>query len=334
MGLETTNFITGLNVSWPLAGDLKSQGDDHLRLLKTVLTLTFPTASRPYYFPTVESSTAAMILDATDQNNIIIIDVTAGDVPVTLPSTLTANDKGWQCQIVKNTGPVWNGIVVSPASGLIYSSVGPTTTIRIERYIEPAVFTWTGTTWMCYKPGAPIGSSMNWDITALPPGYRPADGTTYSTTTLAEYAVIRGNGTTPDKRGRVEAGVDGGVGRLSVAYFGAPAVLGAVGGAEATVAGQNHMPPHFHGVSISDPGHAHGVSGGFVGGTSTFSRPQTTVADASIPIGSANIAINAALTGVRCNSGNGLDTTDTRGSGQPLTNVQHTYVTNKLIRVC
>lgn len=43
MGLETATFISGLNANNPVgATDPKSQGDDHLRLIKTTLLNTFP----------------------------------------------------------------------------------------------------------------------------------------------------------------------------------------------------------------------------------------------------------------------------------------------------
>jgi hypothetical protein len=42
MGLETTTFLDGLNNSWPLGTDPGPQGDDHLRLIKSVLKDTFP----------------------------------------------------------------------------------------------------------------------------------------------------------------------------------------------------------------------------------------------------------------------------------------------------
>lgn len=37
MGLETATSIAALNSAWPLGTDLKSQGDDHIRLIKRVL---------------------------------------------------------------------------------------------------------------------------------------------------------------------------------------------------------------------------------------------------------------------------------------------------------
>jgi hypothetical protein len=42
MGLETGNYISDLVQTNPLSTDLKSQGDDHLRLIKKTLKQTFP----------------------------------------------------------------------------------------------------------------------------------------------------------------------------------------------------------------------------------------------------------------------------------------------------
>lgn len=41
MGLETSDTINGLNANWPLGTDKKGEGDDHLRLIKTVLQAVF-----------------------------------------------------------------------------------------------------------------------------------------------------------------------------------------------------------------------------------------------------------------------------------------------------
>jgi hypothetical protein len=45
MGLETATYISELNSANPTTLDQKSQGDDHLRLLKSVLKATFPNLS-------------------------------------------------------------------------------------------------------------------------------------------------------------------------------------------------------------------------------------------------------------------------------------------------
>lgn len=42
MTIETASFINGLNASLPAASDPKSEGDDHLRLIKTTVKATFP----------------------------------------------------------------------------------------------------------------------------------------------------------------------------------------------------------------------------------------------------------------------------------------------------
>lgn len=45
MGLESATYISGLNTSNPASGDAVSFGDDHLRLLKSVLKATLPNAN-------------------------------------------------------------------------------------------------------------------------------------------------------------------------------------------------------------------------------------------------------------------------------------------------
>lgn len=45
MSLETATFVSDLNAFNPAAGDPKSQGDDHIRLVKAALKTTFPNAN-------------------------------------------------------------------------------------------------------------------------------------------------------------------------------------------------------------------------------------------------------------------------------------------------
>ena len=45
MGLETGTYIDSLNSSNPTAGDAVSEGDDHLRLIKSTVKATFPNLS-------------------------------------------------------------------------------------------------------------------------------------------------------------------------------------------------------------------------------------------------------------------------------------------------
>lgn len=41
MAVETSTTISGLNAAWPLGSDLRSEGDNHLRLIKAVLQSVF-----------------------------------------------------------------------------------------------------------------------------------------------------------------------------------------------------------------------------------------------------------------------------------------------------
>ena len=72
MSLETGTFVTDLVSSNPPGTDDKKEGDDHLRLIKSVLKATFPNASRAIYFdqvPAIKASNYAVL--ATDQNALI-----------------------------------------------------------------------------------------------------------------------------------------------------------------------------------------------------------------------------------------------------------------------
>jgi len=42
MTIETATYLKDLNNALPATGDLVAEGDEHLRLMKTVLQTTFP----------------------------------------------------------------------------------------------------------------------------------------------------------------------------------------------------------------------------------------------------------------------------------------------------
>lgn len=64
MGLESTTTIEGLNSANPLGSDPKSQADDHLRLIKSVLKASFPRLSRAIF--NTQDVTANYTVLATD----------------------------------------------------------------------------------------------------------------------------------------------------------------------------------------------------------------------------------------------------------------------------
>ena len=56
MGLETGTVIEDLDQTWPLGTDPKSQGDDHIRLVKTCVQGSFPNLGAPGVADTVLTS--------------------------------------------------------------------------------------------------------------------------------------------------------------------------------------------------------------------------------------------------------------------------------------
>lgn len=319
MGLEVSTFIGGLTASWPLAGDLKSQGDDHLRLLKSVLQGTFPNASKAFYFPSAEAIATTQVLDATDMHNTQLIDTTAGNVAVTLPSGFTTTNKGWKVDIMKVSSDS-NAVIVSPASGTIASKCGSTATIRVGILCEPATFLWTGTGWVCSKPGPMIGSTESFDGATTPPGYLDADGSAFSSTSFAELFAILASSTLRDKRGRVEAGVDGGAGRLTATGLGTAAVLGAtnsVAAAETKTIAQANLPNVNFNVTAATTGN--GVI-------------QTTALGSAVA--AAGALIGGQSGGTTLGSANVSGTAASGGSGTALSVVQSTIVVKKIVRAC
>lgn len=235
MGLETATYVTDLVSSNPPSSDLRSQGDDHLRLLKAVLQTTFPTASKAWYNPTSQAKSADFTIVAADMNKTFLVDTTAGSVTATLP-TLAAGDAGWDCWLVKtNTGV--NPMFVLPASGNVQS--GALTLTKTRRSIPGfrVQCLWSGTTWTIGRAvNLPVGSAIEYHGSALPTGYEWPNGQTLSSS--ANYPDYNGQLATLvtlDKRGRIGIPLDnlGGsaAGRLAGGIITGTA-LGNVGGTD------------------------------------------------------------------------------------------------------
>ncbi len=101
MGLESASFVNDLVITNPLGTDTIPQGDDHLRLIKTVLKASFPDSSRAFYLPkTTSSQTGTVTVAIADQNKLFPVDASGGAITVDLPQGSTLVD-GFEVVIVK-----------------------------------------------------------------------------------------------------------------------------------------------------------------------------------------------------------------------------------------
>lgn len=144
MGLESATHIQDFDGSNPLAGDKKNQGDDHLRLIKTVLKTDFPNADRPFRFPEALAKTGNYTILTTDDNKTIVCDASGGLFTLTLP---TPTIDGWLVNVVKtDTGA--NPVYVVPPSGTINGFAK----IRVNIPFVVHTFVWTGSVFLRLNP--------------------------------------------------------------------------------------------------------------------------------------------------------------------------------------
>ena len=90
MGLETGTYIDSLNSSNPTAGDAVSEGDDHLRLIKSTVKATFPNISNAV----TSTHTELNLLDGVTANTTELnyVDITTlGTVQASKAVTADAN---------------------------------------------------------------------------------------------------------------------------------------------------------------------------------------------------------------------------------------------------
>lgn len=181
----------------------------------------------------------------------------------------------------------------------------------------------------------PLGAMVPYTLATVPNSnfVFPA-GQCLSTTTYSAYWVAKGSpasGVCPggqfqiiDVSGRAPVGLDtmpgfSAANRLTASANGCGTAMTSVGaicanGNESQTLTIAQMPSHFHAAGIFDPGHTHGVSSGIFGSSGlTFNYAG---AGGQGGFG-AGIVINAAATGVRVTSSNGLDTTYSNGSNGP-----------------
>lgn len=224
MSLEAGSFINDLDVTNPPGTDKRKQGDDHLRLIKTVLKGSFPSSSKAWYNPTTAAKTTNFTVVAADMNKTFLVDTSAGAVTMTLP-TLASGDAGWECFMLKTTTDT-NAVFIAPPSGTIQS--GEYTGLAKCRRCIPGRKTrvmWTGTAFIAERVNnAPLGTLLEFSGSSLPVGFEWPNGQTLSSasTNYPEFYAANGSsGVVLDRRGRFGLGKDnmGGstAGRVTVA---------------------------------------------------------------------------------------------------------------------
>lgn len=335
MSLETATFVNDLSISDPPGTDKKKQGDDHLRLIKTVLKNTFPVATKAYYFPTTAVKSANFSVLASEMNRLFLITTASGPIEATLPA-LVAADAGWSCTFLKtNLSAV--AYFIKPPSGTIQS--GEISGLaRARRCIpgSPSRVWWTGTAWIAERvPRVPVGTILDFCGTfggadVLPTGYEWANSQTLSNaaTDYPEFMTRNNNSAiVTDRRGRAAFGKDNMGGAAASARLGfiiVGNVLGAAAGAEFVqlTAAQNGI--HSHGYV--DPGHHHGLGGQIpkLDGGGSWYAADVAFKDSSGQRGAVgNTTVDASIDITISNS----------GSSDPHSNLPPAIITNYLVVV-
>ena len=212
MGLESltpTTYIQGLTQSWPTAGEPKSQGDDHIRLIKGALQNTFPNATKPFSFPVGVALTANTSLTTASNNSTVYCYTSSSAFSFSLPA-LTCGFSGFVVTVMKNT-PDGNFVNVVPSSGTIGSQAGGTPLIRVGQVCQAATFMWSGSAWYCSKAGGMIGEVIRFDG-GVPPGWLECFGQAIDSAAFCELVALIGTATLRQRAGRVDACWDPGYG--------------------------------------------------------------------------------------------------------------------------
>jgi hypothetical protein len=159
MGLESATYVSDLTATNPPSTDKRKQGDDHLRLIKTVLKSTFPNASKAWYFREYEAATTGLTVDATDMNRMFVASTAGGAFQITLPTNLGAGAAGFTVGILKletNT----DAVTIAPTSGTINGDAS--VTLYTKGALCEAI--WTGTAWVAAVSNPPASTTAAGDV--------------------------------------------------------------------------------------------------------------------------------------------------------------------------
>ena len=142
MGLEVATYISSLVTSNPVGGaDQKAQGDDHLRLIKSVLQSTFPNASKAYYFPQILTKSADYSLLVGDGHALVVVDTSGATRTISLPNTGTIV-AGWKATIIKAHAS--NSLIIDTPGA---ETINGAASVTLTSIYDCVTVMWDGTEW-------------------------------------------------------------------------------------------------------------------------------------------------------------------------------------------
>lgn len=145
MALETGTFVNDLVTSNPPGSDQILQGDNHLRLIKTVLKNTFPNADKADYLFDAVVKTGNYTVLTSDMHKFITVDASGGAVSITLPA-MAASDDGWFIVVQKSDASANAVTVVGTINGAANLSLS-------SQYVSALVW-WNGSAWFAFNSAA------------------------------------------------------------------------------------------------------------------------------------------------------------------------------------
>jgi len=140
MALESGTFVSDLVSSNPPGTDPKNQGDDHLRLVKSVLQASFPNATKAFYFPGVQAKSANYTVLAADENDLFVVNASGATRTITLP---TSPATGFIVSVSKDDA---SGNTVIVDGGGAETINGAATSVLTTRY-QLETYQFNGTEW-------------------------------------------------------------------------------------------------------------------------------------------------------------------------------------------
>jgi hypothetical protein len=118
MPVETATYISDLNASYPAAGDARSEGDDHIRLVKATVKATFPNINSAVtvtdeQLNSVTSRGPVLISSATASASSAVdftsgIDSTYEEYEIHLINVISSNATAISLRTSANAGSSWD----------------------------------------------------------------------------------------------------------------------------------------------------------------------------------------------------------------------------------